>query len=313
MPKIAYVLKRFGLATLGIIAQANAVIVEYQKQGYSLTLRQLYYQFVARDLFPDSWIDEAYNRKNGLSPDTKNTVKNYKNLGSIINDARLAGEIDWNAIEDRTRNLCTNSHWDSPADIVEACAKQYTIDLWANQDNHVECWIEKESLITIVEKACRPLDVSHFACKGYVSQSEMWEAAQRLRRKENRGKHTTILHLGDHDPSGIDMTRDIQERLRLFQSDVTVKRIALTMDQINEYSPPPNPAKTTDARFASYEREYGDESWELDALEPKVIVELIQTEVKRLIWDVAWDEAVERQEREQAQLTSVSDRWEEIV
>ena len=108
MPCICYVTKAFRPDTLAIIQRANKVIVDYQRQGFKLTLRQLYYQFVAKDLLPDSWIDAEYNAKHGLPPDTKNTLKNYKHLGDIINDGRLAGLIDWLPIEDRTRNLqCT--------------------------------------------------------------------------------------------------------------------------------------------------------------------------------------------------------------
>ena len=83
MAKICYVTKRFAPAGLAIITSANKIIVDYQAQGYRLTLRQLYYRFIAMDLFPATWIDEAYNRKNGLAVDTKNTVKNYKKLGGL--------------------------------------------------------------------------------------------------------------------------------------------------------------------------------------------------------------------------------------
>lgn len=85
--------------------------------------------------------------------------------------------------------------------------------------------------------------------------------------KDHRERRV-ILHLGDHDPSGIDMTRDISDRLELFGADVEVKRIALNWDQIDEFTPPPNPAKLSDSRAGAYIAEYGDESWELDALEP---------------------------------------------
>src|ERR1051325_11872822 len=118
MPKICYVPRKFGSGSLKIIAQANEIIATYQAQGYQLTLRQLYYQFVSRDLI-------------------SNKVSEYKRLGSIINDARLAGEIDWLSIEDRTRNLSSAAHWMNPANIVDACAQQFRIDKWANQPYRV--------------------------------------------------------------------------------------------------------------------------------------------------------------------------------
>jgi len=294
MPLICYVPKSFRPDTQTRINQANEIIAEYQAQGFKLTLRQLYYQFVSRDLIP-------------------NTVQSYKSLGDVVNDGRLAGLIDWDAIEDRTRNLRSSPHWSSPRSIVRACADQFAVDLWAIQDNYVECWIEKDALVGVIEGICTELDVPYFACRGYTSQSEMWGAAQRLIEREKAGKKTTIIHLGDHDPSGIDMTRDIQDRLELFGSTAVIHRIALVYDQIEQYTPPPNPAKTTDARYQSYADKYGSESWELDALEPSVIVDLIREAMQdRIDWD-AWEDALQRQKTGRDQLGKVSRRWDNVV
>ncbi len=313
MPLKCYRQKRFRAATLEVIEKANHIIAEYQAQGFSLTLRQVYYQFVARDIFPESWIDSSYNVRQGLSPDTKNTKKNYKKLGDIVSDGRLAGLIDWDAIEDRTRELRSEAHWNSPGAIVHACARQFRYDLWENQDYYCEIWIEKDSLIGVIEGICTELDVPHFSCRGYTSQSAMWEAAQRLIGKENNGKETVIFHLGDHDPSGIDMTRDIADRLEMFHSTVSVQRIALTMDQIDEHDPPPNPAKTTDARYESYRGEYGEDSWELDALEPKVLTSLIRGEVERICNSVRWYDQIERQKKARNELELVAKKWRTVV
>jgi hypothetical protein len=313
MPRICYVPKRFRDATLGIITHANAIIKAYRAQGYRLTLRQIYYQMIARDLFPESWIDPVYNAKHGLPPDTKNTMKNYKRLGDILNDARLAGLIDWEAIEDRTRELQSNAHWDSPGQIVRACAQQFKFDLWGDQDYYCEVWIEKDALVGIIEGVCEELDVPYFACRGYTSQSEMWGAAQRLIDREMNGKDTVIFHLGDHDPSGKDMTRDIMDRLEMFGSSVDVRRIALNWAQVEEYNPPPNPAKTTDARYEAYRREWGDDSWELDALEPRVLTELIRDEVEELLDLERWDAQLERQVGARQELKLVAKKWSEVV
>jgi hypothetical protein len=313
MPCIAYVEKKFRPDSLTIINRANQIIRDYLRQGFKLTLRQLYYQFIARDLLPDSWIDAGYNAKNGLPPDTKNTMKNYKRLGDVISDGRLAGKIDWDAIEDRTRNLQSSPHWASPRGIVRACADQYAVNLWDEQAKYVEVWVEKEALIGVLEGICTELDVPYFACKGYTSQSEMWGAAQRLIRQERAGKETIIVHLGDHDPSGIDMTRDVQDRLDMFGSSAVIHRIALNFDQVENYNPPPNPAKTTDARYESYAALHGDESWELDALEPRVIVDLIREEVESHIDHDLWQEALDRQQEGRRQLGDVSHYWDMVI
>ena len=252
--KRAYCDKTFQSKTQQIIETANTIIDEYKEDGYDLTLRQLYYQFVARDLFPEdrrwTWTGSRWKRDpNG----TKNAEPNYKWTGTFINNGRLAGLVDWNSIVDRTRTHEENAHWDSPSDILNDSADQYALDTRADQNDYLEVWVEKDALIDVIARACEPLDIGYFSCRGYASQSSMWRAAMRLKRQEQAGKECTILlHLGDHDPSGIDMSRDIQDRLNMYCSDVEVKRIALSMEQIEEYNPPPDFAKSTDTRYATY-------------------------------------------------------------
>lgn len=287
MRKIEYVSKNFGAARLDMIEQANTIIADYAAQGYDLTLRQLYYQFVARKLLD-------------------NTMRSYKNLGEAINDGRLAGLIDWDSIVDRTRNLEENSHWADPESIIEASAHSFRLDKWENQPNRVEVWIEKEALAGVLERACPGLDVDYFCCRGYVSQSEQWRAAMRLERYQRNGQTPHIIHLGDHDPSGIDMTRDILDRMKMFMGGVEVNRIALNMPQVEQYQPPPNPAKVTDSRYEDYQRAYGDESWELDALEPAVLVALIEDAVKGLRDEELWDAVVEDQENQREVLEKIA-------
>lgn len=301
MPKIEYVPKNFSADRLQMIEKVNGVVAEYQKQGYSLTLRQVYYQMVARDIIP-------------------NNMRSYKNLGNLINDARLAGLIDWLAIEDRTRNLRGNSHWSTPGSVIESAAYSYRLDHWQGQQNYVEVWVEKDALIGIVGQICGKLDVAHFSCRGYVSQSEMWAAARRLRRRQEAGQHVILLHLGDHDPSGKDMSRDIQERLITFETyGVTFKRLALNMDQVELYNPPPNPAKLTDSRATGYIEKYGDERWELDALEPSVISNVIRENVEQYRDDKLYRAVVAREAEERRQLDDFAEHydtmlenWEEI-
>lgn len=331
MPLICYQPKKFDPSTLVVIARANDILDDYAAQGYDLTLRQLYYQFVAKGLIP--------NR------DTE-----YKRLGSIVNDARLAGLIDWDRITDRTRNLKQNSHWSNPQDIVKACGDQFQVDKWADQPNYVEVWVEKDALVGLLEVACRPLDVAYFSCRGYTSQSEVWVASQRLLAKIRAGKKVTIIHLGDHDPSGIDMTRDIMDRLTTFLrhhraldvatdnprvnetrdewadrlSDIALKdpqymapvevhRIALNMDQVEQYAPPPNPAKLTDSRARGYIANYGDESWELDALDPATITDLIRLHVEELRNDDLWRSAVAMEQQGRRELAAVAGKWDKAV
>ncbi len=296
MPRICYVPKVFRASSLAIIDQANAIIEDYAGQGFDLTLRQLYYQFVARDVIP-------------------NRDSEYKRIGSIINDARLAGLIDWDAIQDRTRELKKNTHWGSPEGIIEAAMMGYQRDRWEGQPYRPEVWIEKDALIGVITPVCKELDVPRFSCRGYTSQSEMWVGGRRMGAwiRQHDEQFPVVLHLGDHDPSGIDMTRDITDRLTMFSGGVSVKRLALNMDQVDEYHPPPNPAKMTDSRFIGYTEIYGNESWELDALEPQVLADLIEHAILALRDDDVYQAVLIREEQEKERLRAVSNNWEDVV
>ena len=274
-----------------IIDQANSIIGAYRAQGFTLTLRQLYYQFVARDLIA-------------------NKQTEYKRIGQIINDARLSGLIDWSAIEDRTRYLRTHASWESPEAIISGAADQYREDAWKSQNIRFEVWIEKDALLGVIEPTCNEWRVPYFACRGYASQSELYEAGKRIRRHLVNGLDVVVLHLGDHDPSGLDMTRDITERLEMFsRCDVEVRRIALNFDQIEQYGPPPNPAKETDSRHAAYAAEFGDESWELDALEPSVIANLISEQIEGEIDFDAWNAANCEEQNNREVLSKISSNF----
>jgi hypothetical protein len=329
--RLAYEAWNPGADALSMVHTANVICQEYAEQGYDLTLRQLYYQFVARDLLP-------------------NNLRSYKRLGDYVNRARMAGLMDWSFIVDRTRNLRSTSHWADPASVIQAAADSYRIDKWATQDVRVEVWVEKEALAGIVERSADEHDVAWFACRGYVSQSEQWAAGQRFLRYLQAGQRVVILHLGDHDPSGIDMTRDVRDRLTTFvmhdwlrhhradlgseavsysqilrhmvlegvplhadQMPIEVRRIALNMDQVEEYDPPPNPAKLTDSRAEKYIAEYGDESWELDALDPTVLAGLITEHIAGIRDDQLYDALADRELGELESLAVIAEQYDQIA
>lgn len=295
MPKICYEKKTFRPASLAKIEQANEIISEYQDQGFVLTLRQLYYQFVRRNWIP-------------------NSDKEYDKLGALLTDARLAGMVDWDAIEDRTRSLKSITHWDSPNEIVETYAEYFNVSRWENMDYRPEIWIEKEALAGVFARVCEELDVPYFSCRGYGSASEMWRAGCRMKDHIRRGKTPIIFHFGDHDPSGIDMTRDITDRLALFAGRrIRVDRVALNMDQIERFQPPPNPAKVTDSRYEAYTHEYGDFSWELDALEPQVLMDMVSESVLPYRDEYEWNKTGDEQEEGRYNLRLIAEKWDKAI
>lgn len=284
---VAYVPRDFRADALLRIETANKIIVEYERKGMPLTLRQLYYQHVARGLLP-------------------NHPREYAKLGDLINDGRLAGLISWTAIEDRGRNLKGLATQISPVQAVKNILPSYRIDKWHNQEWRPEVWVEKTALEGVVGSICNTLQVDFFACHGYNSQSEQWRAGRRFAGYLAKGQRPIVFHLGDHDPSGIDMTRDNRDRLTMFCGHpVLVVRIALNMDQVERYKLPPNPAKLTDTRATGYIAKYGDESWELDALDPEVIRDLIKENLLRIRNEDKWNEALTEEAHDKLDLESM--------
>lgn len=265
---------KFNNATRELIDTMLSVVTDYMGQGFTLTVRQLYYQLVARAVI-------------------ENTEKSYKRITGIVNDARLAGIMDWDAIEDRTRAFVRRQRWQSGEQILKAAADSFHMDMWGLQSERVFVIIEKEALVGVLEATCQKFDVPILAARGYPSGTVLREFAVtdiipslRLRQRP------MIIHLGDHDPSGLDMSRDLRERMELFAGvPFELKRIALNMNQIEERNPPPNPAKVTDSRFEGYAAEFGEESWELDALPPQYLVDLVEAEINEHIELAEWHEA----------------------
>jgi hypothetical protein len=291
--KEAFIDRQFTAASLKLIKTANDILAEYEAAGYDLSVRQLYYQFVARDII-------------------ENTVKSYNTLASVISDARKAGLIDWDMILDRGRVVVANSHWDTPKSILESAVFSFAIDKWLTQPKFIYVLVEKQALEGVLQPVCAQLDVPFLANKGYCSDSTMYRVAKRIETARRRGKEPVVIYLGDHDPSGIDMSRDVLERLEMYSGgDVDVQRVALNMNQIRELNPPENPAKSSDSRFDSYVARFGHSSWELDAIEPRALAEIVRTAIEENRDDDAWEKAVEREERMKDQLQEMADNYTE--
>ncbi len=271
---------RFSPESVAKIRLCNEIIRQYQAQGLRLTLRQLYYQLVTRNAI-------------------RNLEREYKNLSSLVSNARLAGLMDWNAIEDRIRIPRAAAEFQNLSALVEAALRAYRLPRWDTQDRYVELWVEKDALAGVLEPLSREFHVTLMVNRGYSSQSAMYESAQRF---IDSGKPGILFYLGDHDPSGEDMVRDIAARLEMFGADVKVEKLALTMAQVTQYNPPPNPAKMSDPRAAGYVEEFGEQSWEVDALPPNVLAGIIQGAFAGVVDTEAMDIIKEREERDKSRL-----------
>lgn len=273
-------LRKDNLERLDII---NDIIEDYAEQGYKLTLRQLYYQLVSKEIMP-------------------NCVAEYAKLGKILVKGRMAGVVDWDAIEDRDR-VPHLLYWvKGIEDALEDTIGQYRLSRQNGQKNYIEVWVEKEALTGILKRITEHYHVVLMANRGYSSCSAMHEAYKRIRFREKRGIDTNILYLGDHDPSGLDMIRDIEERLNEFGVYPDVKHLAITAQQIKKYKAPPNPAKIKDPRAKWYIEKYGNISWEIDALEPKILNRLVKSNIEKLIDVDLFTAQLQQEEKDKDQL-----------
>ncbi len=268
-------------SAMDIVALCDQILQSYFARGFTMSLRQLYYQLIARNTFA-------------------NNEQSYRKLGEIVSRARRAGLLDWSMIVDRGRGMHCPEFFDKPQDILQRAVNAFKLNKWADQKNYVECMVEKQALEGVLGPVCAMMEVPFMANKGYSSDSAMYEAGHRMRERHAIGKKVVhVIYLGDLDPSGMDMTRDVGARLRLYSMvPVEVHRIALNIDQVHHYNLPENPAKMSDARAAAYVAEFGESSWELDALDLQVIADLVEGKVKDLRDDDRWRTSMRREEQQ---------------
>lgn len=252
------------VSNIGRLDTINEIIEEYADEGYRLTLRQLYYQLVSQAIIP-------------------NRVQEYAKLSTILVKGRMAGAVDWSAIEDRIR-VPHLPYWVTGIpDAIKDTIEFYRLDRQLGQDVYIELWVEKDALSGVLKRVTNHYHINLMVNRGYSSCTAMHDASKRFKRAVEQDKEPYILYLGDHDPSGLDMLRDVTDRLYEFNIDINLIHVGLTMKQIKKYNPPPNPAKITDPRATKYIEDYGNTSWEVDALKPGTLNALVKAHIEKLI------------------------------
>lgn len=276
----------------------NVIIADYEEQGYVLTLRQLYYQLVTKNII--------------LNKDTE-----YKKLGRLLKEGRMAGIVDWSAIEDRVRQPYVPYWVTGVENAIKDTIRQYRLDRMKTQDVYIEVWVEKDALSGVLKRITEKYHIKLMVNRGYSSASAMYDSYKRFIKQLRKGKEVYILYLGDHDPSGLDMIRDINDRIKeMLQKDVdfegddyisdfNVNQIGLNMEQIKMFNPPPNPAKIKDPRAKWYIQQYGPVSWEVDALNPKTLNKLLEDSILELIDIDLYEDILSQEEEHKEKLEKI--------
>jgi hypothetical protein len=288
-----------------VVHRTNAIILEYAAQDLlPLTLRQIHYQMVVRH-----------------KGDYPNTKTSYTHMYTDLVTARMAGLVPWNAIDDPTRGLHSLASWDSVENRLFSAANSHRLNRWGNQAYRPIVLVEKDAALGIISRVCDGLDVPYISLKGYGSTTALRnDVAHYCRRALNHDKVPVVIHISDHDASGWDMPRSLGEYLDLFVGQkVDVRHVALTLDQITEgYGNgeplPPDPVKPADPRAKKYiehlaERGLEPGAWELDALPPAVLHDVISDEIKLLRDEDLWQEVEEHEQEQKRAIQELAERW----
>jgi len=282
-------LRKDNIAKLNLI---NSIIEEYTEDNLTLTLRQLFYQLVTREIIP-------------------NTGKEYKKLSPLLTKGRMAGIVDWEAIEDRLRVPYLPYWVHDMADALKDTARQHRLDRQKGQKNYLELWIEKDALSGFLKPITSHYHIQLMVNRGFSSTTAMHDAYERISEQESLGQEAIILYLGDHDPSGLYMIQDIKNRLNEFGVDPEIKAIGLTMEQVKKYNPPPNTAKEKDPRAKKYIHEFGHVSWEVDALNPKILNALVKKNIESRIDMELFEKQLAQEEQDKERLRKIADEFDQ--
>ena len=284
--------EKFKDEQMATIRWANKVMTAYQKAGYTVTVRQLFYQAVSENLVP-------------------NEQPEYKKLGELLTRGRMAGWLDWEVIVDRGRYTQDVTTHKDPVEVMKHAVASFRTDKWEDQPVFMMAMIEKQALEGVVAPICNRLEVPFTSNKGYLSATLAYDVGKRLHERRAAGKVCHVIYAGDHDPSGLDMGRDIKERLELFSDGtVYVHRLALNRDQVDQHRLPPNTAKSKDPRYEAYKDAHGEESWELDALPIQSLEQVFSDAVHQLRDEHIWKKSFTIQEQMRDQLQAI---YEELA
>jgi len=259
-----------------------------------LTVRQVYYRLVAAGII-------------------KNTRSSYNSLDKCLVRARLRGDIPFNVFEDRSRKfLAGDCNYEKPEDYMarrietlKDSAWYYEVPYWLFQPEYIEVWLEKDALSSLFNQVCDRLCVVLAPCRGYPSLTFLYEAAQRLRSVD---KPITILYFGDLDPRGKDIQRYLTETLQNFDVEAHVERVALTRQQVEVYNLPPAPTKKKDTMARQWIETQGDAVWELDALEPNLLMRLVEDSIRQHFDNDRFEKRNELQRQNREKIREILDK-----
>ncbi len=269
--------------SLELLTQVQQIIESYD---FALTLRQIYYQLVSKQIIP-------------------NEQKYYGKLSRLCVIGRDEGVLPEDAFVDRLREVDKPNSWNDINDFIDTVKRAYRKDKWKDQNNYVEIWTEKDALRGVVSPITHEYDVSLLVVRGQVSRTAIYESYDRFAQMIEEDKKCYLFYFGDFDPSGISIYRSLMERLKNYGEygeTINFKRVALTPEQVKKHRLPQDPAKTSDPNYKKFVYQYGDNVVELDSLPPDVLRDLIRKSIESKVDKELLAQVQEIEEDEKIQL-----------
>lgn len=275
--------------TLALIDAMHDILREIEPA----TVRSVCYR-----LFVDGWIDSM-------------AVKNTGKVSKHLVWARENGIIPWGWVVDEHRRPESIASWDDPATLIAAAARQYRKDYWANQPEWIEIWSEKGTVRGTLEPVLQEFGVTLRVMHGYGSATVLNEVA-----RETQDRALTVLYIGDWDPSGLNMSEvDIPQRLERYQGLATIRRVALTQNDVDLLGLPSFEAatKAKDSRHKWFIRNYGSKCWELDAMPPPMLRDRLRNAILELMDLDEWEQSQRIERAEIASIKECMGQWQASI
>jgi hypothetical protein len=287
----------------GFVTKLIDAALEILSEESPMTIRQLFYRMVSRELLVNSKLD-------------------YQRLSRFMTKAREDGRCDYDLIVDRSRPVYEKSVWKDPSGYARTVKHAYHKDYWAMQPRYCEIWAEKDAIVGSIEDLTRDLGVTLRVGRGFLSATRVNDIATHFANIE---KPKTVFYLGDQDPSGQEIEATAFEKVwRRFQQlmpwpegtkefddsyDLSIERLAIHKSDIEIFDLPPLKIKDSDSRAAKFRKVHGKHCVELDALPPTELRRRIREAVEGQLDRQLWDRAIEIEEVELRSVTEFAEKW----
>jgi hypothetical protein len=273
-----------------LLEQVEAVFEQYEEQ-LPLTIRQVFYRLVATVEF-------------------EKTENGYERLQNLLNRARRASLISFEDIRDDGVTIAMPLAFAGRKAFFRAAkelAARYARPRQDGQEQYIELWVEAAGMVPLIKRTVGDeFGIPIQSCGGFDSTSAKWGAAQRALARD---VPTVVMHIGDHDPSGLalfeSVGEDVGAMVAEFDGDIDFRRIAVTPEQIDRYQLPTAPPKKNDVRSAWT----GGGTVQAEALPPDVLGEEVRQAVSPLFDDQALAEIRAQEKVDAANLNADLERW----